>query len=132
MDSKPDPIDVHVGQKVRFRRVTVGLTQTELGKALGVTFQQIQKYEHGANRIGSSRLYKISQVLSTPVSFFFDGISEEIAENIIDEAKETEATADSANMVKKETLNLIRNYYGIKNASVRKHLYNLVKSMNKE
>ena len=69
---KPSPIDVHVGSRVRLRRNMLGLSQEKLGGAIGLTFQQVQKYERGANRIGASRLHDLSQVLDVPVSFFFD------------------------------------------------------------
>ena len=76
--SKPNPIDVHVGSRVRLRRTLLGMSQEKLGDALGLTFQQVQKYERGANRIGSSRLYKLSQILDVPVSFFFDDMPDDI------------------------------------------------------
>ena len=69
---KPNPIDVHVGSRVRLRRNMLGLSQEKLGEAIGLTFQQVQKYERGANRIGASRLHDLSRVLDVPVSFFFD------------------------------------------------------------
>ncbi len=68
------PIDVHVGARVRMRRTLFGMTQTKLGDALGLTFQQVQKYERGANRIGSSRLFDLARVLDVPVEFFFEEI----------------------------------------------------------
>src|SRR5208283_3374141 len=69
---KPNPIDIHVGSRVRLRRNMLGLSQEKLGEAIGLTFQQVQKYERGANRIGASRLLELSQVLDVPVSFFYD------------------------------------------------------------
>jgi transcriptional regulator with XRE-family HTH domain len=69
----PNPIDKHVGSRVRMRRVLIGMSQEKLGEALGLTFQQVQKYEKGTNRIGASRLQQISTILSVPVSFFFEG-----------------------------------------------------------
>ena len=90
MTKKPDPIDIHVGKKIRIFRLTKGLSQTALGNALGVTFQQVQKYEKGANRVGSSRLSKISKLLSVPVNQFFDdggkrsyGATGEIVTNLL-------------------------------------------------
>jgi transcriptional regulator with XRE-family HTH domain len=77
---KPNPIDVHVGTRVRLRRTLLGMSQEKLGDALGLTFQQVQKYERGANRIGASRLYDLSRVLDVPVSFFFDDIKAETVE----------------------------------------------------
>ena len=70
----PNPVDVHVGTRVRLRRTLLGMTQAKLSRAIGLTFQQVQKYERGTNRIGASRLYELSQVLDVPVSFFFDGL----------------------------------------------------------
>src|SRR5271156_21827 len=69
----PNPIDKHVGSRVRMRRMMLSMSQEKLGDALGLTFQQVQKYEKGTNRIGASRLQQISQILQVPVSFFFDG-----------------------------------------------------------
>src|SRR5450759_645440 len=71
-ESKPSPIDVHVGTRIRLRRTLMGLSQERLGEALGLTFQQVQKYERGVNRVGASRLFDLSRVLDVPVSFFFD------------------------------------------------------------
>ena len=68
----PNPIDIHVGSRVRLRRVLVGMSQEKLGDQLGITFQQVQKYEKGTNRIGASRLFMISRILDVPVSFFYD------------------------------------------------------------
>lgn len=73
-DTGPDPIDVHVGLRVRLRRKSLGLSQQSLAEALDLTFQQVQKYERGANRISASTLFRISQVLEVPVSYFFDGL----------------------------------------------------------
>ena len=91
MDSKhaprsPNPVDVHVGTRLRLRRQVMKMSQEKLGDSLGITFQQIQKYERGANRVGASRLWKISQVMDVPVSFFFEGLGDgyvpgEFAEN---------------------------------------------------
>lgn len=74
-----DPIDIHVGQRVRVRRMLLGMSQEKLGNYLGLTFQQIQKYESGANRIGSSRLYKLSIMLDVHISYFFQEIYENSA-----------------------------------------------------
>lgn len=70
-----DNIDAHIGSRVRLRRLTAGISQEQLGGALGVTFQQVQKYEKGANRIGAGRLYRISRILGVPVSYFYEGLS---------------------------------------------------------
>lgn len=72
---QPNPIDIHVGSRLKLRRTMLGMTQEKLGDRLGVTFQQVQKYEKGTNRIGASRLQEISEILETPVSFFFEEAS---------------------------------------------------------
>src|SRR5947207_14067501 len=69
---KPNPIDIHVGSRVRLRRNLLGMSQEKLGEAIGLTFQQVQKYERGASRVGASRLYDLSRVLDVPVSYFFE------------------------------------------------------------
>lgn len=76
---KPNPIDIHVGSRVRLRRMLVGMSQEKLGERMGLTFQQIQKYEKGVNRIGASRLYQLAYILKVPVGFFYDEL--EFAEN---------------------------------------------------
>src|SRR5438067_6017088 len=73
---KPNPIDIHVGSRVRSRRTLLGMSQEKLGEAIGLTFQQVQKYERGANRIGASRLWDLSRVLDCPMSFFFEEMDE--------------------------------------------------------
>ena len=97
------PVDVHVGKRIRHRRWLVGMTQQQLADAVGIKFQQIQKYETGMNRVSASRLWDIANTLDVPVSFFFEGI--ETAANI------NGASADM--MAEKEALELLRAYYAI-------------------
>ena len=78
-DGAPNPVDVHVGSRMRLRRTMLGLSQEKLGEAIGLTFQQVQKYERGANRIGASRLFDLARVLDVPVSFFFDDMPDAAA-----------------------------------------------------
>src|SRR5690242_11100667 len=126
---KPNPIDVHVGTRVRLRRTLLGMSQEKLGEAIGLTFQQVQKYERGANRVGASRLYDLSKVLDVPVSFFF----EEMAPPGSAEARGGEAgdkyTADP--LLKRETLELVRAYYKIPDQHVRRRLFDLAKALAK-
>ncbi len=132
---KPNPIDVHVGSRVRLRRTLRGMSQEKLGEAIGLTFQQVQKYERGANRIGASRLYDLSRVLDVPVSFFFDDMPEDIAEQsprqqgegLAEEREDFEADP----MNKRETLELVRAYYRISDPQVRKRVFELAKSLAK-
>ena len=129
----PNPVDVHVGGRIRELRTLRGLSQEKLGKAVGLTFQQIQKYERGANRIGSSRLFDLSRVLDVPVSFFFDDMPAEIAESAPGgDAAMTESSADSYAtdpLARRETLELVRAYYQIDEPSVRKRLFDLAKAL---
>jgi transcriptional regulator with XRE-family HTH domain len=130
MASRPNPIDVHVGGRVRLRRTLLGMSQEKLAQALGLTFQQIQKYERGANRIGSSRLYKLSQILDVPVSFFFDDMSEETATGG-GVAPAANAPADPSGpdaLTKRETLELVRAYYRIPDERLRRKVFELVKA----
>ena len=113
----------------------LGLSQEKLGEAIGLTFQQVQKYERGANRIGASRLYELSQILEVPVSFFFDDMPAEVAETggrpASSPPREGPESYGYDPMVKRETLELVRAYYKIKDPNVRKSVFDLVKSMGK-
>ncbi len=130
---KPNPIDIHVGSRVRLRRTLLGLSQEKLGEAIGLTFQQIQKYEHGANRVGSSRLYALSRVLDVPVAFFFEEMSSEIsgkgAKGVPGLAEAPQVAFSADPLAKRETLELVRAYYRIKDPNVRRRLFGLVKSL---
>lgn len=126
--SKPDPIDVHVGSRVRMRRTLLGMSQEKLGNALGLTFQQIQKYERGANRIGSSRLFKLSRILDVPVSYFFDDMPEDSGKRAKGFA-EADGKFEVDKMAKRETLELVRAYYKIRDPKVRKRAFELVKAI---
>ncbi len=125
---KPHPVDIHVGGKVRQRRTLLGLSQEKLGEAVGLTFQQIQKYERGANRIGSSRLFDLSRVLDVPVSYFFEDIPEQLGGKR--EVAQENNSDSSDPLAKRETLELVRAYYRIPAASVRKRLFELAKSLS--
>ena len=129
---KPNPIDVHVGSRVRLRRTLLGMSQEKLGEAIGLTFQQVQKYERGANRIGASRLYDLGRVLDVPVSFFFDDINPET----IKAQTEAPATPQGAptryepdQMMRRETLELVRAYYRIPDPQIRRRLFDLTKAI---
>ncbi len=127
--STPEPVDVHVGSRVRLRRTLLGMSQDKLGKALRLTFQQIQKYERGANRIGSSRLYQLSQILDVPVSFFFDDMPAEVTGKATGMAEEGKQSFEVGQLSRRETLELVRAYYKIKDPSVRKKLFEMVKAL---
>jgi len=125
----PDPVDVHVGSRVRLRRTLLGMSQEKLGKALKLTFQQIQKYERGANRIGSSRLYQLSRILDVPVSFFFDDMTAEVANRSEGMAEEGSQNFEVGQLSRRETLELVRAYYKITDPAIRKKLFEMVKAM---
>lgn len=103
----PHQVDVHVGKRVRHRRWLVGMTQQQLAEKVGIKFQQIQKYETGANRISASRLWDIAEALEVPVSFFFEGLEEPQKED----SEKSRVPADL--LGDKEALDLVRSYYAI-------------------
>ncbi|MCP5366321.1 MAG: helix-turn-helix transcriptional regulator [Hyphomicrobiales bacterium] len=129
----PNPVDVHVGGRVRLRRTLLGMSQEKLGEAVGLTFQQIQKYERGANRIGASRLYELSSILDVPVSFFFDDLPDELKthEGRFTRGLEDQGQApmDNDPLARRETLELVRAYYRITDPAVRKRMFELTKSL---
>lgn len=126
---KPNPIDVHVGSRVRLRRTLLGMSQDKLAKAVSLTFQQIQKYERGANRVGASRLYQFSRVLDVPVSFFFDDMPADAGHGIPGLAEGPAATFEQGNLARRETLELVRAYYRINDPSVRRRVFDLTKAL---
>ena len=119
----PDPIDVHVGQRVRARRKMMGYSQTQLGKELGVTFQQVQKYERGMNRIGSSRLFRIAAALDVPISYFFEGADT----HVNGEESPVSETFDTDAFLRDETQDLVKAYYKITDPRVRKKVLGLAR-----
>jgi transcriptional regulator with XRE-family HTH domain len=139
MASKPNPIDVHVGKRLRLRRTLLGMSQERLGELLGLTFQQVQKYERGANRIGSSRLFELGQILDVPVSFFFDDMADASRPvpggsripGLAEEGARFQHETDDEDLPldKRETLELIRAYHRIGDPAVRKRLFELTKAL---
>jgi len=115
-------IDYHVGKRLRRRRRLLGLTQQSLGEMVGIRFQQIQKYECGANRISAARLFELAEALSVPIQYFYEGLSKQ--ENIQDAP---EFIAPDV-LSKKETMDLVRAYYSM-DEGPRKHLLDLAKSL---
>ena len=130
---RPHPVDIHVGARVRVRRKLLGMTQTGLGDALGLTFQQVQKYEKGANRIGSSRLYDLSRVFDVPIEHFFEDMPADVAARSPAATKRGTAKKspryEPNPMHRRETLELVRAYYKVENAGVRKQVYELTKTL---
>ena len=138
-ESRPSPIDMHVGARIRLRRTLMGMSQERLGDALGLTFQQVQKYERGVNRVGASRLFDLSRILDVPISFFFDNMPEPLAASVggqpartvtgFAEAQEGFGAATDDTLNKRETLELVRAYSRITDPAVRKRVFDLMKSM---
>lgn len=125
----PNPIDIHVGSRIRLRRVLVGMSQEKLGEQLGITFQQVQKYEKGTNRVGSSRLYRISQILGVPVSFFFEDIPGQIAgDSGFQETQSERYVVDFISSA--EGLQLNKAFLRISDARVRRKVVELVQAMS--
>ena len=127
----PNPIDIHVGARLRLRRTLLGLSQEKLGEAVGITFQQLQKYERGANRISASRLFNLAQVLGVPVTFFFEDMPAGAEATPAGGAEPTE-TEEFESMARCETLELVRAYYRITDPAVRRRTFDLIKTLGGE
>ena len=146
-DAKHNLVDSHVGARMKLRRTLLGMSQERLGEALGLTFQQVQKYERGVNRVSASRLYDLARVLDVPISFFFDDLPAAVAAQVgrlpsfsphmaggFAEQQEgfdqpPSQTQQDNKLNRRETLELVRAYYRIPDAAVRKRMYELIKSM---
>ncbi len=132
---EPNPIDVHVGSRMRLRRTLLGMSQKKLGEVIGLTYQQVQKYERGSNRISASRLFDLARVLDVQVGFFFDDMSDDVAARPPGQSKGTARETVNVGpdpMAKRETLDLVPAYYKIQDASVRKRLFELMKALAKD
>ena len=126
----PHPTDVHVGSRVRMRRNMLGMSQEKLGEKIGLTFQQVQKYERGANRIGASRLYELGQVLDVPVDFFYDSQDPVRAPAMPSGFEEAPQEGfDSDPLRRRETRELVAAYYDVPDPAVRRRLFDLAKAL---
>lgn len=123
----PDPVDIHVGVRLRQRRTLLGMSQEKLAAAFGVSFQQIQKYERGTNRVSASRLHQLTRILNVPVGYFFEGMAD---------ASRNGAAAHPAHdgemVASRETLELVRAYYRIEDPTIRRRLVDLLRSLGPE
>lgn len=131
VDGQPNPTDIHVGKRLRLRRTLLGMSQEKLGVAVGLTFQQVQKYERGTNRIGASRLYELSKVLGVPVNYFFEEMPEAdvpVASGLDDSAVDF----IGGPTVKRETLELVRIYNSVNDSELRHNILNLVRTITKQ
>ena len=128
----PNPTDKHVGARVRMRRMMLGMSQEKLGDALGLTFQQVQKYEKGANRIGASRLQQISNILQVPVSFFFEGAPNAPGQPRSEFAEAPSPAYVSDFLATSDGLALTKAFMGIKDAKLRRKIVDLVEQIAQE
>ena len=141
-EGAPNPIDVHVGNRIKWRRKVLNLSQQQVADMLGLTFQQIQKYEKGLNRVGASRLWDISRVLGVSMDFFFADMDTTIQEKSPmmlgrDDANKLKCLCEDGPemdfdpMKRKETLELVTAYYKINNRKIAKYLFDLIVAMSK-
>ncbi|MBO4284884.1 MAG: helix-turn-helix transcriptional regulator [Alphaproteobacteria bacterium] len=141
-EGTPNPVDIHVGQRIKLRRQVLKLSQQQMAQKMGLTFQQIQKYEKGANRVGASRLFDISRVLGVSMDFFFEDMAPSVevqspmmltmSENRKGLAlKESAESFDDDPMKRKETLELVSAYYKINNRKIAKYLFDLIVAVSK-
>lgn len=119
----PDPVDIHIGRRIRLRRMLMDMTQNELGQMLGLSFQQIQKYEHGANRVSASALFRLSCRLDVPITFFFDGLQ--------GVPKPAVSVLDGDDGVQRESLEMLRNYQSLP-PPLRRQLSALLSTMTRD
>lgn len=141
-DGRPNPVDVHVGRRIRLRRTLLGYSQEKLAALLGLTFQQVQKYERGSNRLGASRLWDMACVLNVPVTFFYTDMPlsvqqasprYQVADNTIKFAGKLLIAAEAVGcddpMTSSQTLELVNNFYKIGNRSLAEQLLNIIETL---
>ena len=129
----PNPIDVHVGSRIRLRRTLLGISQTVLADAIGLTFQQVQKYEKGNNRVSSSRLMDMADVLDVSIPYFFEEMGADVRNQtpamLMNAKRLPDIDKEKDPMARRETLEFVRSYYRITDAAVRRRLTDLVKTL---
>jgi transcriptional regulator with XRE-family HTH domain len=130
MNEQPHPIDQHVGNRVRLQRTLLGYSQDRLAQALGLTFQQVQKYERGANRISASKLFEIARILGVQISFFFQDLEGEAATAVKGLAESAAEPFEYEQLHRRETTDLVRAYYRISSPHVRKRMLELIKAVS--
>jgi len=140
-NGQPNPIDIHVGNRIRLRRSILGWSQEKLANMLGLTFQQVQKYERGSNRVGASRLWDIGNVMNVPINFFFEDMDKNVAsqsprvfsapESDVLKLEEISEDIDMDPMKRQETLELVKAYYKINNRKTAKILFDLIIALSK-
>lgn len=139
-EGAPNPVDVHVGNRIKWRRKVLKMSQQQMADAIGLTFQQVQKYEKGLNRVGASRLWDISRVLGVSMDFFFADMDQAVKtqspmmlihENDLTCLHEDENNVDFDPMKRKETLELVSAYYKINNRKLAQKLFDLIVALSK-
>lgn len=129
-DSRINPVDLHVGAKVRIRRKFLGLSQSDLANAIGLTFQQVQKYERGSNRVSASKLFEISNVLKAPVAYFFEGYAESETPEGFDDSDSEKFVHEF--LMTTEGIELAEAFPRIKSAKHRRKILDLVRSLSED
>lgn len=129
----PHPVDIHVGRRLRGQRMLKGLSQEKLADSLGITFQQVQKYENGTNRLSASRLFLVSQALGVVPNYFFDGITAEVeATPLLQVAEQKPDMADATSLLSsRESIELLRAYQQIQDPAARKQLVEIARNLAK-
>lgn len=130
----PHPVDVYAGQRLRTRRLLLGMSQGELADRAGITFQQVQKYERGINRISLSRLYELAQILEIPVTYFFDGYNDESKRSNLSGVKGEAFNNDDSEfdlMNRRETIKLVRAYFAIQDPVLRTQVLTMARTLAK-
>ena len=128
----PHPVDVHVGNRLRERRFLLGMSQTQLGELLGIAYQQVHKNETGFNRLGSSRLFLLSQILNVPISYFFEGIPETVPAGAKSDALVAGKPPSDPNVpLNRESFEFARAFFDIKDEIVRRRLLSLVEEVGR-
>ncbi len=129
MSETPHPIDIHVGARVRVRRRLLGITQEKLGEAIGLTFQQVQKYERGSNRISASRLFELARILDVPVTYFYEGVEDLNGGKAPVLPEVAAAPFETELLASRETHELLRFYYSLPDQQVRRRFLDLLKAI---
>ncbi len=125
----PNPVDLHVGARIRLRRRMQGVSQEKLADALGLTFQQVQKYERGANRVSASKLYEIATALHSPVSYFFDGLADPTDEDAAASGRPSDEQIVHAFLMTAEGLELAKLFPGVPRGRVRRRILDLMRAL---
>ncbi len=126
---KVDAVDTHVGKKIKNRRIMLGMSQQELGDAIGVSIQQIQKYEKATNRVSSGKLYNFASYLNVPILYFFEGYEADDAKELVT-SENVESYVEEDKVPEREVLNLIKSFNEIEDPKVRKKIIELTKSVS--